>query len=62
MTQGRRLIELLKRRPMTYLEMHLTGISTSPQKRVVECLREDEFIVKLKRPDGLVCWRVRRKQ
>lgn len=62
MTQGRRLIEILKRRPMTYLEMQLTGISTSPQKRVVECLREDECIVKLKRADGLVCWRVRRRQ
>lgn len=27
MTQGRRLIALLKRKPLTYLAMNLTGIS-----------------------------------
>jgi hypothetical protein len=57
-TQGRRLIAALKRRPMTYGAMQALGISTSPQKRVAETLREDEQIVKAKGADGLVRWRV----
>lgn len=61
-THGRRLIEHLKRRPMTYGEMQRLGISTSPQKRCVECLQDDEEIVKTKGHDGLVRWRVRRLQ
>lgn len=56
-TQGRRLIALLKRRAHTYLEMNLLGISVSPQKRVAECLRDDEVIVKGRR-DGRTTWRV----
>jgi hypothetical protein len=57
-TQGRRLIAMLKRRAMTYLEMNLTGISVCPQKRVAECLRDDERIVKATGPDGRLRWRV----
>ena len=52
--QGRRLISMLKRRAHTYLEMNLLGISVSPQKRVAECLRADEQIVK----GGRTTWRV----
>ena len=55
--QGRRLISMLKRRAHTYLEMNLLGISVSPQKRVAECLRADEQIVKGRR-DGRTTWRV----
>lgn len=62
MTQGRRLIEHLKRRAMTYGEMQSLGISTSPQKRVSESLYERELIIKTKGHDGLVRWRVRRLQ
>jgi hypothetical protein len=56
-TQGRRLIAILKRRPHTYLEMQRLGISTSPQKRVMECLADHEQVVKAKR-EGLTTWRV----
>jgi hypothetical protein len=56
--QGRRLIALLKRRGMTYGQMLATGISTSPWKRVAECLRADEKLMKTPRHDGLVVWRV----
>lgn len=51
------MIALLKRRAHTYLEMNLLGISVSPQKRVAECLRDDEVIVKGRR-DGRTTWRV----
>lgn len=57
MTQGRQLIAALKRRAMTYGDMQRLGISTSPQKRIVEALRADEQIVKGERR-GLVTWRV----
>ena len=57
-TQGRRLIRELKRRAMTYGDMLALRISTSPQKRVAECLKPHELIVKKKRHDGLVTWRV----
>lgn len=60
--QGRRLIEHLKRRAMTYGEMQRLGISTSPQKRVAECLAENEQIIKTRGHDGLVRWRVRTLQ
>lgn len=56
-SQGRRLIALLKRKAMTYGDMQGLGISTSPQKRIAECLREDERIVKA-RVNGLVRWRI----
>ena len=57
-TQGRRLISVLKRRPMTYLEMQALGISTSPQKRVAETLLPTEQLIKAKNGAGLVTWRV----
>ena len=55
-TQGRRLITLLKRRPMSYLDMQATCISTSPQKRIMECLQPDEQLIKALGADGLVRW------
>jgi hypothetical protein len=45
-SQGRRLIDLLKRRPMTTLEMLNTGISVCPWKRIRECLADDEQLVR----------------
>ena len=57
-TQGRRLIALLKRKSMTYGDMHALGISTSPQKRVMETLRDDERVIKTKDASGLTRWRV----
>jgi hypothetical protein len=57
-TQGRRLIEVLKRKPMTYMEMNQLGISVSPQKRIVESLAADEEIVKSTDYDGHTTWRV----
>lgn len=56
--QGRRLIAALKRKPHTYMEMLMLGISTSPQKRVVECLSPTEQVHKAKNSRGLVMWRV----
>ena len=57
-TQGRRIIAVLKRRPLTYGDMQALGVSTSPQKRVVETLAPDEQIIKAKNGAGLVTWRV----
>ena len=62
-TQGRLIVEALKRRPMTYAEMHSLGLSTSPQKRVVETMRLiPEWALKkgTKRVGGrdLTTWRV----
>ena len=62
LTQGRRLIEHLKRRPFTYLEMQMLGISTSPQKRITEQLYERERIIKTKGHDGLIRWRIKTVQ
>lgn len=36
MTQGERIAEALKKRPHTYLEMNMLGISVSPHKRLLE--------------------------
>lgn len=58
MTQGRKLIALLKRRAMTYLAMNLTGISVSPHKRIVEALRDSEQLVKGRDKKGRTTWRV----
>lgn len=44
-SQGRRLIMLLKRRPMTTMQMLQTGISVCPWKRIRESLREDEQLI-----------------
>lgn len=57
-TQGRRLIAALRRRAMTYGDMQDMKISTSPQKRVLESLRDDEQVIKSKDARGLVRWRV----
>ncbi len=60
-TQGRRLIAALKRKPHTYLEMQMLGISTCPQKRVRESLiYGQEYVDIRKNLDGLVTWRVRK--
>ena len=56
-TQGRRLIAHLRERPHTYLEMLRYGVSTSPWKRVSECLLPTEALVKGERA-GLTTWRV----
>jgi hypothetical protein len=58
-TQGRRLIALLKRRGMTTMQMLMTGISVSPWKRISECLKDGEKIIKARRGDGLTVYRVR---
>lgn len=58
MTQGRKLVALLKRRQMTYLEMLLTGISTCPWKRAQEQLRPSEQLVKGRDKKGRTTWRV----
>lgn len=55
-TQVRCLISARKSKPHTY--MHFHGISTSPWKRVLECLRDDEALLKTPGKDGLVRWRV----
>jgi hypothetical protein len=57
-SQGRRIIAALKRKALTYGEMQRLGISTSPQKRVMECLRWPETVRRDRRADGLVTWRV----
>ena len=56
-SQGRRLVQLLKRKAMTYREMLQASESYSPWKRVKEALRSDETVVKGER-NGLVTWRV----
>lgn len=57
-TQGRRLIALLKRKAMTYLEMNMTGISVCGHKRVMEALGPHEQLVKGKDAKGRTTWRV----
>ncbi len=57
-SQGRRLISLLKKRAMTYLDMNLLAISVSPHKRVVEQLLPSEQLVKGKDGKGRTTWRV----
>lgn len=57
-TQGRLLIEELKKRPMTYLDMYECHCGLSPHKRVMESLRDSEVLVKGKNRRGLVTWRV----
>ena len=58
-TQGRLLIARLKRKPHTYLDMLGYGISTSPWKRVKECLRFPEYVEQATNKRGLVTWRVK---
>jgi hypothetical protein len=57
-TQGRRLIEKLKAKPYTYLEMNMLGISVSPHKRIAESLADSEELVKSRDYDGRTTWRV----
>jgi hypothetical protein len=57
-TQGRLLIAALKRKPHTYLDMLRHGVSCSPWKRVTECLRDDESLVKAPDKQGRTTWRV----
>lgn len=57
-TQGRKLITLLKQRPMTTMELLKTGISTCPWKRVSESLEEGEILTKRKNARGLNVYRV----
>jgi hypothetical protein len=45
MTQGRKLISALKRKPYTYMEMLSLGISVCPWKRVREALKDDEDVL-----------------
>ena len=53
-TQGRRLIELLKRRTYTSMRLQMLGISTCWHKRVAESLRGKERLLKFQRSsDGL---------
>lgn len=58
MTQGRQLIERLKRKPYTAMEMLQLGISVCPWKRVAESLKTGERIVKGTNKRGLTTWRV----
>lgn len=58
-TQGRCLIEALKKRPMTYGDMLALGLGNSPWKRVMEALDESrEQLLKSPGPDKLLRWRV----
>jgi hypothetical protein len=58
-TQGRILIERLRKKPHTYMEMLRYGLSTSPWRRITESLREGESLIRHKRKkDGLTVWYV----
>lgn len=57
-TQGRALIERLKRKAHTYLEMQAIGISTCPWRRITEALGADEQLLKVENKCGLITWRV----
>lgn len=58
MTQGRRLIAHLRRKPHTYMDMLRYGLSVCPWRRVQESLKADERLVKSKNQRGLTTWRV----
>lgn len=60
-TQGAQLWKLCKRRAMTYLDLALTCISTSPHKRLAEYSKHapvGERLVRSKNKRGLVVFRV----
>ena len=66
-TQGACIVAALRRKPHTYGDMHALGLSTSPQKRVVEWLdlHPGYVLDKGKRSvngQELVTWRVRKAQ
>ena len=58
LSQGRRLINLLKKRGMTIGEMLDTKISTCPWKRVGFSLTAEEKLIKTKNEKGLIVYRV----
>ena len=58
-TQGRAVIEALKKQPLTYRGMLNLGQGNSPWRRCLECLREDEKLIKGKHPSGVTTWAVR---
>lgn len=49
MTQGRKLIKMLKKRWITTLDMQMQGVSTCPWKRITEQLLLSEQLIKTKR-------------
>jgi len=57
-TQGRQLIEILKKRGMTNMEILKLGISTCPWKRIDESLQRGEKLTKHKNDRGLNVYRV----
>lgn len=59
-TQGRLIVEALKRRPMTYMQMLALGVSVCPWKRVAETLRlmPEWRLSTGKNRRGLTTWRV----
>ena len=62
-TQAQRLFSALRRKPHTYMDMLMLGISTSPWRRLTEAqsrLRPGERIVKATNARGLVTWRIGR--
>jgi hypothetical protein len=58
MTQGRQVIAHLKRKPHTYLEMLMLGISVAPWMRVRETLRADERLKKGRDKRNRITWAV----
>jgi hypothetical protein len=57
-TQGRRIIEQLKKRQMSSMQILMLGISTCWWKRVAESLQQDEVLSTVE-IDGLKRYRVR---
>lgn len=59
-TQGRAVIEALKRGPLSYRQMLNLGQGNSPWKRVMECLAGDEEVQRLRNAEtGITYWRVK---
>lgn len=59
-TQGMRLVRALKRKPHTYMEMLMLGVSVCPWKRLRETLRHMPGVELVKGTNraGLTTWRV----
>ncbi len=57
--QGRILIELLKKFPMTTGDMEKLSISQCPWKRIAEQLKPHEKLVKTKNPNLPTVYRVK---
>ena len=64
LTQGDRIISALRSLWLTYGEMQRLGVSTCPQKRVVERLeqRPELELLKVRGEDGLIRWRVAKRR